>query len=163
MAHEYKASVSWKRGADAFTDMKFSRGHQWSFDGGVTVVASASPQVVRLPYSRADAVDPEEAFVAALSSCHMLTFLYLAAKQGYVVDSYADEAVGVMTKNARGKLFVSKVALRPAIAFSGAKQPSAAELAGLHHHAHEECYIANSVLTEVVVEPAPAAGAKAGT
>ena len=111
---------------------------------------------MRLPYSRAEAVDPEEALVAALSSCHMLTFLYLAAKQGYVIDSYADEAVGVMTKNARGKLFVSKVALRPRIAFAGRKQPSAAELAELHHHAHEECYIANSVLTEVVVDPAPA-------
>ena len=93
--------------------------------------------------------------MAALSSCHMLTFLYVAQKGGYVVDSYADDAVGVMTKNARGKLFVSKISLRPRIAFSGAKQPSAAELADLHHHAHEECYIANSVLTEVVVEPSP--------
>ena len=158
MAHEYKASVSWKRGADVFTDMKFSRAHQWSFDGGVTVPASASPHVVRLPYSRAEAVDPEEAFVAALSSCHMLTFLYLAAKQGYIVDAYDDAALGVMTKNARGKLFVSKVALRPTIAFSGAKLPNAAELAELHHHAHEECFIANSVLTEVVVEPVVTAG-----
>jgi organic hydroperoxide reductase OsmC/OhrA len=92
--------------------------------------------------------------VAALSSCHMLTFIYLAAKQGYVVDSYDDAAVGVMTKNARGKLFVSKVALRPTIVFSGAKRPSEADLAKLHHDAHEECFIANSVLTEVVVEPA---------
>jgi organic hydroperoxide reductase OsmC/OhrA len=154
MAHEYKASVSWKRGADVFTDMKFSRAHEWSFDGGITVPASASPHVVRLPYSRAEAVDPEEAFVAALSSCHMLTFIYLAAKQGYVVDCYDDAAVGVMTKNARGKLFVSRVALRPTIAFSGAKRPSEADLAKLHHDAHEECFIANSVLTEVVVEPA---------
>jgi len=110
---------------------------------------------VRVPYSRAEAVDPEEALVAALSSCHMLTFLYLAAKQGLVVESYEDEAVGVMTKNARGKLFVSKVALRPRIVFAGARQPDAAQLAELHHHAHEECYIANSVLTQVVVEPAP--------
>ena len=96
--------------------------------------------------------------MAALSSCHMLTFLYLAQKGGYVVDCYDDKAVGVMTKNERGKLFVSQVALRPRIVFSGAKQPSDAELDELHHHAHEECYIANSVLTEVVVEPpAPAA------
>jgi organic hydroperoxide reductase OsmC/OhrA len=154
MAHEYTATVSWKRGADeAFTDIKFSRAHTWVFDGGVSVPASSSPLSVRLPLSKADAVDPEEALVAALSSCHMLTFLYLAAKQGFVVDAYDDAAVGVMTKNERGKLFVSKVALRPRIAFSGAKQPSAAELAQLHHHAHEECYIANSVLTEVVVEP----------
>ena len=156
MAHEYKATVSWKRGGgEAFTDMKFSRGHLWSFDGGVTVPGSSSPHSVRVPFSRADAVDPEEAFVAALSSCHMLTFLYLAAKQGLVVDAYDDEAVGVMTKNERGKLFVSKVALRPRIAFSGAKLPSDAELAELHHHSHEECFIANSVLTEVVVETPP--------
>lgn len=153
MAHEYTATVTWKRAGDeAFTDIKFSRAHQWSFDGGVTVPASSSPLSVRLPFSRADAVDPEEALVAALSSCHMLTFLYLAAKQGFVVESYNDDAVGVMTKNERGKLFVSKVTLRPRIAFSGTKQPGAAELAELHHHAHEECYIANSVLTEVVVE-----------
>jgi len=157
MAHEYKATVSWKRpDGEAFTDLKFSRGHQWSFDGGVTVPGSSSPLSVKVPYSRADAVDPEEALVAALSSCHMLTFLYFAAKGGYVVDSYEDDAVGVMTKNERGKLFVSKTTLRPRIAFSGAKQPSAAELDQLHHHAHEECYIANSVLTEVVIE-APAA------
>ena len=158
MAHEYKATVSWKRpDGEAFTDMNFSRGHEWSFDGGVTVPASSSPLSVQLPYSRADAVDPEEALVAALSSCHMLTFLYFAAKGGFVVDCYEDDAVGVMTKNERGKLFVSKITLRPRIAFSGAKQPSAAELDELHHHAHEECYIANSVLTEVVVETPAAA------
>jgi len=157
MAHEYKATVSWKRpDGEAFTDLKFSRGHQWSFDGGVTVPGSSSPLSVKVPYSRADAVDPEEALVAALSSCHMLTFLYFAARGGFVVDSYVDDAIGVMTKNERGKLFVSKTTLRPRIAFSGAKQPSAAELDQLHHHAHEECYIANSVLTEVVIE-APAA------
>jgi len=156
MAHEYKATIVWKRGAgEPFTDLKFSRAHQWSFDGGITVPGSSSPLSVRVPYSRAEAVDPEEALVAALSSCHMLTFLYLAAKQGLVVDTYEDEAVGVMTKNARGKLFVSKVALRPRIAFAGAQQANAAQLAELHHHAHEECYIANSVLTEIVIEPAP--------
>jgi organic hydroperoxide reductase OsmC/OhrA len=160
MAHEYTATVAWTRGADEpFTDNKYNRGHTWSFDGGVTVPGSSSPLSVRLPYSRADAVDPEEALVAALSSCHMLTFLFLAARQGYVVDAYTDEAVGVMTKNDRGKLFVSKVALRPRIVFSGAKQPDATELDALHHHAHEECYIANSVLTEVVIEAPPAARA----
>jgi organic hydroperoxide reductase OsmC/OhrA len=153
MAREYKATVSWKRPkGEAFTDLKFSRGHQWSFDGGITVPGSSSPHSVKVPYSRADAVDPEEAFVAALSSCHMLTFLYLAAKGGYVVDAYEDDAVGVMTKNERGKLFVSKTTLRPRITFSGARQPSGAEIDELHHHSHEECYIANSVLTEVVVE-----------
>jgi organic hydroperoxide reductase OsmC/OhrA len=152
MVHEYKATVTWKRGEAVFSDGKYSRAHEWTFDGGVTVPASSSPLSVRLPYSRADAVDPEEAFVAAASSCHMLTFLYVAQKGGYVVDSYADDAVGVMTKNARGKQFVSRISLRPRIAFSGAKRPSEAELAEMHHRAHEECYIANSVLTEVVVE-----------
>ena len=157
MAHEYKATVSWRRvEGEAFTDLKFSRGHEWAFDGGVTVPGSSSPLSVKVPYSRADAVDPEEALVAALSSCHMLTFLYFAAKGGYVVDAYEDAAVGVMTKNERSKLFLSKATLRPRITFSGAKQPSAAQLDELHHHAHEECYIANSVLTEVVIE-APAA------
>jgi organic hydroperoxide reductase OsmC/OhrA len=156
MAHEYKATVSWKRSSDeAFTDNKYSRAHQWSFDGGITVPASSAPSSVRLPYSKAEAVDPEEALVAAISSCHMLTFLYVAAKAGFVVDAYADDAVGVMTKNERGKLFVSKVALRPRIAFSGGKQPNETELAELHHKAHEDCFIANSVLTEVVIEPPP--------
>ena len=157
MAHEYTATVSWQRGSsEPFTDNKYSRAHTWTFDGGVTVPASSSPLSVRLPLSRADAVDPEEALVASLSSCHMLTFLYLAAKQGHVIESYDDAAVGIMSKNERGKLFVSKVTLRPRIVFSGPRQPSAAELAQLHHHAHEECYIANSVRTEVVVEAPPA-------
>jgi organic hydroperoxide reductase OsmC/OhrA len=152
MAHEYTASIAWKRGpSEPFTDNKYSRAHTWVFDGGITVPASSSPLSVRLPFSRADAVDPEEALVASLSSCHMLTFLHLAAKQGYVVESYDDAAVGIMSKNERGKLFVSKVALRPRIVFSGDRQPSADQLAELHHHAHEECYIANSVRTEVVV------------
>ena len=154
MAHEYLAKVSWKRDAAAFSDGKYSRAHLWSFDGGTVVPASSSPHSVRLPFSRADAVDPEEALVAALSSCHMLTFLYLAQKQGFIVDRYDDDAIGVMTKNARGKLFISRVTLRPRIVFAGAERPSDAALAALHHHAHEECYIANSVLTEVAVEPA---------
>ena len=156
MAHEYTATVSWQRGSsEPFTDNKYSRAHTWTFDGGVTMPASSSPLSVRLPLSRADAVDPEEALVASLSSCHMLTFLYLAAKQGHVIESYDDAAVGIMSKNERGKLFVSKVTLRPRIVFSGPRQPSAAELAQLHHHAHEECYIANSVRTEVVVSDPP--------
>jgi len=159
MAHEYTATVSWQRGSsEPFTDNKYSRAHTWTFDGGVTVPASSSPLSVRLPLSRADAVDPEEALVASLSSCHMLTFLYLAAKQGHVIESYDDAAVGIMSKNERGKLFVSKVTLRPRIVFSGPRQPSAAELAQLHHHAHEECYIANSVRTEVRCEPVYPAG-----
>jgi len=153
MAHEYKATIAWTRDGSAFVDNKYSRAHQWSFDGGITVPASSAPSAVRLPYSKADAVDPEEALVAALASCHMLTFLYLAAKQGFIVDSYDDDAVGVMSKNERGKLYVARVTLRPRIVFSGDKRPSDAEIGALHHHAHDDCFIANSVLTEVVVEP----------
>ena len=126
MAHEYRATVKWTRGDAKFTDQRYSRGHTWRFDGGITVPASSSPLSVRLPYSVAEAVDPEEALVAALSSCHMLTFLYVAAKQGFVVDAYADEAVGEMTKNERGKLWVSKVTLAPADHLRGRQAPDAA-------------------------------------
>jgi organic hydroperoxide reductase OsmC/OhrA len=155
MAHEYRASVTWKRdGGVKFTDQRYSRAHEWSFDGGITVPASSSPLSVRLPYSVAEAVDPEEALVAALASCHMLTFLHVAAKQGFVVDDYADDAVGVMSKNERGKFWVSKVTLAPQITFSGEKRPSSEQLNELHHLAHEECYIANSVKSEVVVQGA---------
>jgi len=152
MAHEYRAAVQWTRGDAKFTDQRYSRGHSWSFDGGITVPASSSPLSVRLPWSVAEAIDPEEAFVAALASCHMLTFLYVAAKQGFVVDSYADEAVGEMTRNERGRMWVSKVTLAPAITFSGEKRPTSEQLDELHHLAHDECYIANSVKSEVVVQ-----------
>jgi organic hydroperoxide reductase OsmC/OhrA len=153
MAHEYRASVTWRRdGGAPFTDQRYSRGHTWSFDGGITLPASSSPLSVRLPYSVAEAVDPEEALVAALSSCHMLTFLYVAAKQGFVVDAYEDAAVGEMTRNERGRMWVSKVTLHPAIVFSGDKRPSEEQLGELHHLAHDECYIANSVRSEVVVD-----------
>jgi organic hydroperoxide reductase OsmC/OhrA len=154
VAHQYRAKLKWTRAGAVFTDQRYSRAHTWSFDGGVTVPASSSPLSVKLPYSVAEAVDPEEAFVAAVASCHLLTFLYVAAKQGYVVDDYADEAVGEMTKNERGKLWVSKVMLSPAITFSGEKRPSPEQLEELHHLAHEECFIANSVKSEVVVQGA---------
>jgi organic hydroperoxide reductase OsmC/OhrA len=151
MTHEYRAEIVWTRADATFTDNRYSRAHLWRFDGGVEVPASSSPLSVKLPLSRADAVDPEEALVAALASCHMLFFLGFAAKAGFVVDRYEDAPVGMMTKNERGKLFISKVTLAPSITFSGTKQPSADELDALHHHAHEECYIANSVRAEVVV------------
>jgi organic hydroperoxide reductase OsmC/OhrA len=150
--HRYEARIDWQRGGAAFTDNRYSRGHEWSFDGGVTVPASSSPLTVKAPYSVAQAVDPEEALVAATSSCHMLWFLSLAAEQGFVVDRYSDEAFGVMEKNADGKLAFTRVTLRPRIEFGGAKQPSAGELAALHRKAHEECFIANSLRCEVVVE-----------
>lgn len=154
MAHQYRATVKWTRAGAAFTDQRYSRGHSWSFDGGVTVPASSSPLSVKLPYSVAEAVDPEEGFVASIASCHMLWFLYVAAKQGFVVEDYADEAIGEMTKNERGKLWVSKVMLKPAVAFTGARRPSQEQFDELHHLAHEECYIANSVKSEVVIEGA---------
>ena len=151
MTHEYTAEVVWTRDGAVFTDNRYGRGHVWRFDGGVEVPASSSPLSVKLPLSRADAVDPEEALVAAVASCHMLFFLGFAAKAGFVVDKYEDAPVGVMTKNDQGKLFVSKITLSPAITFSGSKRPSAEELEALHHHSHEECYVANSVRAEVVV------------
>jgi organic hydroperoxide reductase OsmC/OhrA len=150
--HLYKATVSWRRGDGEFAKGRYSRGHTWRFDGGIEVPASASPQVVPKPYVNEAAVDPEEAFIASLSSCHMLTFLDLARRAGFVIESYEDEAEGVMEKNAAGKYWVSRVTLRPRIAYGGDKQPSHDDLARLHHAAHEECFIANSVKTDVTVE-----------
>lgn len=152
-AQAHKVEVRWSRGEAVFTDNRYSRGHTWHFDGGVEVPASSSPHVVRVPYSVAAAVDPEEAFVAAISSCHMLWFLSLAADAGFRVDQYLDEAVGVMGKNAAGKTAVTRVTLQPRVTFSGAKLPARAEIDELHHKAHEECFIANSVTTEILCEP----------
>lgn len=151
--HRYSATIRWARDGAPFLDHRYSRRHLLQFDGGIDVVGSSSPLSVPLPYSEAAAVDPEEAFVASLSSCHMLWFLALAAKRQWCVDSYIDQAHGVMQKNANGKLFVSAVTLRPAVTFSGAHLPSNDEIVVLHHEAHTECYIANSVLTEVHCEP----------
>jgi len=148
----HKATIDWQRRDPDFLRGRYSREHTWSFDGGVTVPASPSPSVVPLPWSNAANVDPEEAFVAAVSSCHMLTFLWLASKAGFVVDSYRDEAVGVMTKNEHGVPWVSMVTLRPRIVYSGDKQPDAAAEAELHHRAHEQCFIAQSIRSEVRVE-----------
>ena len=148
-----RASIHWARGSAPFTDNRYSRGHSWRFDGGVEVPASSSPQVVRLPMSVEAAVDPEEALVAALSSCHMLFFLSLAAGRGWRVDEYRDDAAGVMGRNAAGRTAMVRVTLRPRATFSGEPLPSRADILGLHHKAHEECYIANSVTTEVRCEP----------
>lgn len=150
---EYKALIKWQRTSPEFLRGKYSREHTWAFDGGVTVAASSSPHVVPTPWSNPACVDPEEAFVASLSSCHMLTFLYLAAKQGFQIDSYEDEAIGLVTKNEKGIPWVSQVTLNPKIAYSGDKLPSATEQDHLHHLAHEQCFIANSVKTQVSVKP----------
>ncbi|HUS25460.1 MAG TPA: OsmC family protein [Candidatus Binatia bacterium] len=154
MKHTYTASVSWSRNGAPFTDGKYSRVHEWRFDGGAVVQASSSPLVVPVPHSSAAAVDPEEAYVASLASCHFLWFLHVARAAGYVVDRYDDAASGVMEKNAQGKLWVARVVLKPRVTFAGERQPSAAELAQMHHKAHDECFIANSVKSEVRVEPA---------
>ena len=145
------AVVIWRCNEAVFTDKRFSRAHTWQFDGGATVTASASPQLVPPPYSEPAAVDPEEAFVAALSSCHMLTFLYLAAQRGFKVDSYRDKAVGTLTKNEAGRLAITRVRLTPAVSYSENKQPSEAEESALHHRAHEECFLANSVRCEIEI------------
>src|SRR5204862_4337320 len=133
------------RNSPEFLKGKYSREHSWSFDGGATVPASSSPSVVPLPYSNPKCVDPEEAFVAAISSCHMLTWLYLASRAGFQVDSYVDEAVGVVTKNEHGAPWVSAVTLKPKIAYGGQKLPQPADIERLHHLSHEQCFIANSV------------------
>jgi 6-phosphogluconolactonase len=148
---EYKVTIKWQRTSPDFLKGKYSREHTWTFDGGVTVPASPSPSVVPVPYSNPANVDPEEAFVAAISSCHMLTFLFLASTQGFQIDSYEDEAVGVMTKNEKGVPWVSSVTLNPKIIYSGNKLPAPADEKHLHRLAHEQCFIANSIKTEVVV------------
>lgn len=150
---EYQAIVEWQRNGATFTDKRYGRGHRWLFDGGVEIAASSSPHVVPVPMSVASAVDPEEAFVASLSSCHMLWFLSIAAGRGLVVESYRDDARGVMGKDAEGKLAITRVALRPVVRFVGDRQPGQAEVMALHHEAHEACFIARSVKTEVLCEP----------
>ena len=150
---KYTARVVWQRGDQAFTDNRYSRVHAWRFDGGIEVRASSSPDVVKPPLSDPAAVDPEEAFIASLSSCHMLWFLSLAAVKKFRVDSYDDEAEGVMEKDGEGRMAITRVTLRPAIRFSGDVMPTAADAEALHHAAHERCFIANSVKTDVRVEP----------
>lgn len=151
---EYKATIQWRDTGPDFLKGKYSREHLWKFDGGLSVPASASPSVVRVPFSNPANVDPEEAFVASVASCHMLTFLYLASLEGFQAQTYEDEAVGIMTKNEKGVPWVSRVTLNPQIVYAGAKSPSTEDLARLHHKAHEQCFIANSIKTEVVVSGA---------
>jgi organic hydroperoxide reductase OsmC/OhrA len=155
---EHKATVRWALPGDGagFLKGRYSREHTWIFDGGLTVPASPSPSAVPVPYSNPALVDPEEAFVASIASCHMLTFLYVAMRGGFVVERYEDDAVGVMRKNERGAFWVAAVTLRPRIVYGGEKRPTAEEVEHLHHLAHEQCFIANSVKTEITVAP-PAA------
>ncbi len=150
---EHRATVSWHFGGGDFLKGKYSREHVWSFDGGQRVPASASPTVVPVPFSNPANVDPEEAFVASVSSCHMLTFLYLASKAQFQIQQYEDSAVGVMTRNEAGVPWVSAITLRPRITYAGDKRPSPAEEKHLHHLSHEQCFIANSIKTVVTVLP----------
>lgn len=149
---EYFATIHWQRKQQDFVGNQYSRAHLWSFDGGAEIEASSSPHIVPIPYSVEANVDPEEAFVASLSSCHMLFFLSIAAKRRYVVESYTDEAIGLMGKDKGGKQFVETVTLRPKAEFSGEKHPSLKVLETMHHQAHELCFIANSVKTKVLTE-----------
>lgn len=155
---EYYATVEWLRHGADFLDRKYSRGHEWLFDGGVVVPASSSPHIVPVPMSVAANVDPEEAFVASLSSCHMLFFLDFASRAGLIVERYTDPAVGIMAKDDNGRLAMTRVVLRPRVVFVCAEDSADAavtheQLAKLHHQAHEACFIANSVRSEVVLEP----------
>jgi len=150
----HTAEIAWRRHDAVFTDNRYSRLHQWTFDGGAVVPGSSSPHVVRVPCSEPTAVDPEEAFVAALSSCHMLWFLGLAAGAGYVVDSYVDQAEGLMAKNEEGRDAITVVTLKPLVAFAGGKAPDEAAVAQLHHAAHESCFLASSVRTRIEVQGA---------
>jgi organic hydroperoxide reductase OsmC/OhrA len=151
----HTALITWNRTSEGFLEGKYSREHTWTFDGGLTVPASPSPAVVPSPYSNPANVDPEEAFVASIASCHMLTFLFVASRQGFQVDRYRDQAVGEMTKNAQGVPWVSLVTLNPQIVYNGDRRPTPADEERLHHLAHEQCFIANSVKTEIRVARKP--------
>ena len=149
---KYVATVSWERGQQSFTDNTYSRGHTWTFDGGLSVPASSSPDIVPLPFSVAANVDPEEAFVASISSCHMLFFLSLAAARNITVDDYTDHATGLMERRPDGKTAMTKIILRPHARYSGDEVPDGEQIERLHHRAHEMCFIANSVRAEIVTE-----------
>jgi organic hydroperoxide reductase OsmC/OhrA len=149
----HTANVHWARGDARFIDNRYSRRHAWRFDGGAEVVGSSSPHSVPLPYSDPKAVDPEEAFVASISSCHMLWFLSIAAKRGHRIDEYVDEAEGYLEKDADGRVSMTRVVLHPRAVFSGDHRPSSADIATMHDEAHHACYIANSVKTAIGCEP----------
>jgi len=153
MDSTHTATVRWQLGADDFLKRRYGRAHTWTFDGGAVVPASSSPHVVPLPMSDAAAVDPEEAYVAALSSCHMLWFLDFASRAGWVVESYEDEAEGRMGRDAQGREIVERVVLRPRTRFQAGRAPDAATLGALHHEAHAACFLANSVRTAITCEP----------
>jgi len=148
----YTAKLEWTRRAAKFTDQRYSRAHTWQFDGGATLPASSSPYHVPVPYSDPAAVDPEEAYVAALASCHMLWFLYLAAGRGFVVNTYTDQPSGMMDRDDAGRNVITRVTLAPHVVFAGDRRPTDAAYEALHHEAHEACFLANSVKTIIVTK-----------
>ncbi|WP_300335490.1 OsmC family protein [Accumulibacter sp.] len=150
---EYFAHLLWLRGEQDFLGNRYSRKHLLRFDGGLEISASSSPHIVPVPMSDAASVDPEEAFVASLASCHMLWFLSIAARRGFCVDCYADSPVGIMARNSDGKLAITVVTLKPDVTFSDDCLPARDEIEQMHHQAHQECFIANSVKSEVRCEP----------
>ncbi len=150
---EYTVEALWQRGAQDFLDQRYSRRHLLRFDGGLAIPGSSSPQVVPVPMSDPTALDPEEAFLSALSSCHLLWFLSIAAGRGFRVDRYFDAASGVMATDEAGRTMMSRVTLRPEVAFSGDRLPTRAQVEQMHEHAHQQCFIANSVKSAVHCEP----------
>jgi organic hydroperoxide reductase OsmC/OhrA len=159
---EHRATVRWEQAGGPFAKRQYSRAHTWSFDGGVTVPAAASPHAVPLQFTDASAVDPEEAYIAAIASCHLLSFLPLAALAGFEVLRYEDDAVGHMTKNEQGVMWVSHVDLTPRVTYADGRAPDAAQEEDLHHRAQEACYIASSVKTEIRVCLTSVSGASHG-
>lgn len=155
---DYHASITWNRDGAKFIDNRYRRLHTWTFDEGLEVPASSSPHSVPLPLSEARAIDPEEALVAAVSSCHMLWFLSIAARRGFVIDRYSDSPVGTLGRNAKGQEAITVITLRPDVAFAGEKRPTSKDIAAIHHEAHEVCCLANSVTAEVRCEPVTGQG-----
>jgi organic hydroperoxide reductase OsmC/OhrA len=152
---EHSATVYWENRQEVFTDNRYSREHTWLFDGGIEVPASASPHVVPVPYSNPTYVDPEEAFVAALSSCHMLFFLAIAEKKQFIVERYKDRAIGIMDKNEAGKLAIAAIHLHPDITFRGDSLPTSAQISAMHEQAHHQCFLANSVRASITIHSEP--------
>ncbi|MBX7146691.1 MAG: OsmC family protein [Alphaproteobacteria bacterium] len=150
---EYKSVILWDRNGASFIDNQYSRAHKWLFDGGIEIPASASPHIVPFPLSIEAAIDPEEAFVASISSCHMLFFLSIAAKHKFIVETYRDEAIGLMAKDISGKIAITQVTLYPQVNFTGNNKPGSDEIISMHHTAHNQCFIANSVKTDIKCNP----------
>lgn len=151
--HNYQATIQWHRNQQKFTDLKYSRSHSWHFDGGLSIAASSSAHIVPLPYSVAENIDPEEAYIAALSSCHMLFFLSIAAKQGYVIDYYSDSATGLLQQTEEKTMAITQVILAPKVVVAESQIMPVQKQMPIHEQAHKQCFIANSVKTTITINP----------